>query len=442
MKLLFILPEYLPHAGGGIVTFYQYFLQELIRQGHSVHVLVGSAFTTKMKDYSRDGLTVEFLDHDQVTANLNKFDRYSALPELQRHLAAGWTAWEQAGRGETCDLVETTDWGLLFVPWIIERDSPPTVVQLHGSIGQIDYYDPRRGEELQGCMLRLIEAQALSVADELQANSQGNAAAWRSMTGRDVTYLPPAWQATASANEQDGQSVRGLVVGRLQYWKGPTVLCEALRLMGDDAPCIEWVGRDTSYQDAGVSMSAYLAQNYPDVWGKKIIPIGSRSPEETAQLQAKAAFIVVPSTWDVFNYTCVEGMGYRRVVVCSEGAGAAELITNAEDGLTFAANDPVSLADCLKRFLQMDAAARKQMGERARSTIETTLSPVRVAQQRLAAYESLLRRGKCPARPNTWLADAVRPHQPLNESLAFLDRLPLREISSYALSRSLKKILN
>jgi glycosyltransferase involved in cell wall biosynthesis len=440
MKLLLVIPEYPPHAGGGIVTFYENLVPELVRSGCEIHVVVGSALSGKMQDNSGKGVTVEFLDPDVVTANLDQFSRYHAFPDLQRHLAAAWAAWQQAGRGQGYDLVETTDWGLLFVPWVTDADSPPTVVELHGSIGQIDYNDPRCGEELQGCITRLLETQLLSCADELQSYSRNNATVWRELTGRDVTYIPPAWQVAAIADET--QSARGLVVGRIQYWKGPIVLCEALQLLGDAAPVIEWVGRDTSYQTAGISMSAYLAQHYPDVWGKKIIPIGPRPPAETARLQASAAFIVVPSTWDVFNYTCVEGMGQGRPVLCSEGAGAVGLITDGEDGLTFAANEPVSLANSLRRFLQMDEASRKRMGEQAKQMIAATLSPARVAEQRLAAYEALLSRGKFLIRPNAWLADAVRPHQPLNDALAFLDRLPLREISSYALSRGFKKILN
>ncbi len=51
--------------------------------------------------------------------------------------------------------------------------------------------------------------------------------------------------------------------------------------------------------------------------------------EQTARLQAQAAFMVVPSLWDTFNFTCVEAMWSGRPVICSRGAGASELI---EDG--------------------------------------------------------------------------------------------------------------
>lgn len=442
MKILFIVPEYPPHAGGGIVTFYRNLIPELARLGHEPHVLAGSALSGKMEDYTADGVTVEFLDHRAVTINLDKFNRYRAIPELQRHLAAAWTAWEQANAGKGYDLVHTTDWGLLFVPWIVEADSPPTVVQLHGSIGQIDFYDPRRGDELQGCFTRLIEAQLLSVADDLHTYRKKNAGEWRALTGRDVTYMPPGWLPLSYPEEESQESSHGLVVGRIQYWKGPTVLCEALGLLGDAAPIIDWVGRDTTYQESETSMSAYLARDYPNVWGTKIRPIGPRSPEETSRLQSKAAFVVVPSIWDVFNWTCVEGMGYGRVVLCSEGAGASGLIANGDNGFTFSGGDPVALAETIRCLTGMDRESREQMGELARQTILSTLHPNRRAKKQIEAYARLLQRGKHCARPNSWLENAVRPNQPLNQPLAFLDSLPLREISRYTIGRSLKKFLS
>ena len=134
-------------------------------------------------------------------------------------------------------------------------------------------------------------------------------------------------------------------------------------------------------------------------------------------------------------------MGYGRLVLCSAGAGAAGLITNGEDGFIFPANDSVFLADILKRVGQMDEASRKELGQRAKRTIATTLAVSRIAEQKSEAYEKVIERGKYPTRPNAWLEDATSPGQVSSEKLSFLDRLPLREISSYALGRGVKKLL-
>lgn len=440
MKLLFILPEYPPHSGGGIATFYRHTLPEIVRQGHQVHVLIGSAFTSKLPSYQADGLTIEFLDDEAVSANLSKFNRYCLIPEFQRHLAAAWTAWEQVNGGKGYDIVETTDWGMLFVPWIASIDSPPTVVQLHASIGQIDFHDPQLDSQLQGSLVRLVEAGLLAVADELQTYSQSNAIAWKHLINREITCIPPALPATDMV-DLTVKSSNGLVVGRIQYWKGPTILCEALRLLGEKAPTVDWIGRDMVYRESGTSMAAYLEQTYPDIWGNKVRPLGTFPSEQTRQLQALAEFMIVPSTWDVFNYTCIEGMAQAQIVLCSQGAGAADLITDGVNGFTFAANDAKALAESLDALLSLSTAEREQMGKAAQQTILTKLTPVQIAQQRIQAYENLLSRGRFSVRPNSWLLDAVSPSQPVKKPLAFLDRLPLKQLSTYILNRSLKKFI-
>ncbi len=329
---------------------------------------------------------------------------------------------------------------MLFVPWIVADNTPPTVVQLHASIGQIDFYDPQLESQLQNSFVRLIESNLLALADELQAPSQANAKSWKELTGRSVTPILPALSPPI-ASQPATKSLHGLVVGRIQYWKGATILCEALQQFGSSRPTIDWVGRDTVYQESGASMTAYLEKNYPTIWGKSVRPLGTYSPEETYKLQAAAAFMVVPSIWDVFNYTCVEGMAQGQVVLCSQGAGAVDLISHGINGLTYAANNSQALAETLQTFLSLSESARKQIGEAAQQTVQTQLAPIHIAQQRILAYQNLLQRGRFPVRPNAWLIDAVSPSQSLENPYAFLNHLPLKDLSRYVFQRSLQKFV-
>jgi glycosyltransferase involved in cell wall biosynthesis len=439
MRLLFVLPEFPPHSGGGIGTFYRILLPELAKQGHSIRVLVGSAFTSSAAGYEQDGVAVEFLDDRAVTANLSRFDSFRAIPNLRRHLAAAWTAWEHAAQQRECDLVETVDWGLLFVPWVVDLTGPPTVVQLHGSLGQLDYHDPKFGDELFGSIVRLLEPQILAAADELQTYSLSNAREWEQMTGRDVTYIPSAWAPDRAAAVARVSSGAGVTVGRIQSWKGPATLCEALRLLGRRAPNVDWIGRDTTSRSGG-SMSDHLSQQFPDVWGTKVRPIGPVSTEEAARRQASAAFALVPSDWDVFNFTCAEAMGTGQVLLCSSGAGASELIVDGENAFTFPARNAAALAAKLEEVSRLSVHRHDQISAAARDTIRTALDPVRVARTRAERYELLVKRGRTRRAPHAWTGDAVRPGEPLDRTLAFLDNLPLRELSGYAVRRGLTRV--
>jgi glycosyltransferase involved in cell wall biosynthesis len=188
-------------------------------------------------------------------------------------------------------------------------------------------------------------------------------------------------------------------------------------------------------------MSAYLADQFPDIWGRKIRPLGTRPAAETAALQAAAKFIIVPSTWDVFNLSAVEGMGLGRVVVCSQGAGAAQLIRDGDNGLSFPAGDDAALTEKLRHVCGMTNAEKDHMGQAARDTVEEELEPGRIAAKRIEHYERLLKEGPKKVTASPEWQYAVGPDQASIPPTAFLDRLPLKRITRYAFKRIFDRIL-
>jgi glycosyltransferase involved in cell wall biosynthesis len=445
MRLLYVLPEYVTNAGGGIITFYRNFLPQLAAQGHEIRVIVGSGVTAvhAPAPVVIDGVSVEMLDQALLDQHHARFARYAALPVLRRFLAGAWAMWEQAGRGEGYDLVEVADWGLLFLPWVVEQE-PPAVVQLHGSTGQIDLHDPVRGEEVQGNLIRMIERAAVAQATCAQAYSQTNANFWQCQTGRTVDRIRPAWQPLIAPDVSPQKTPRGLVVGRVQRWKGPEVLCQALRLLGAKAPPIDWMGRDTSYESRNIKTSDYLRQNWPDIWGRILVQQYQQPFEQTARLQAAAAFMVVPSLWDTFNFTCVEAMGAGTSVICSTGAGASELIEDGVNGFVFENGSAESLAAAIDRLLSLNETARGELAAAGRQTVLRELEPVEVCRERLAAYETIVRSGAGTTLPSgDWLRLACEPGKAVaRESLDFLDHLPLKSLVDYSARRAIQKLRN
>jgi glycosyltransferase involved in cell wall biosynthesis len=444
MKLLYLLPEYVTNAGGGIITFYRNFLPQLAEQGHEVKVIVGSGVTAAHVPDPKviDGVSVELLDHALLDHYHARFSRYTALPGLRRFLAGAWAIREQAGHGAGYELVEAADWGLLFLPWVIEQ-GPPSVVQLHGSMGQIDLHDPVRGEEVQGNMIRMIERAGIAKATCSQTLSEANADFWQRQTGRTVDRILPAWQPLLAPDVSTQRTERGLVVGRVQRWKGPEVLCQALRLLGDKAPPIDWIGRDTSFESRDIKTSDHLRRNWPDIWGKVVTQRPQQPAEQTARLQAVAAFMVVPSSWDIFNFTCVEAMGAGTPVICSSGAGASELIENGDNGFVFENGNAESLAASIERLLSLDETTRRNLAESGRQTVLRKLDPAEICRQRLVAYENVVRTGAGKALPSDdWLRIACEPGNARgHNSLDFLDHLPLKPLIGYAAQRSLEKFV-
>jgi glycosyltransferase involved in cell wall biosynthesis len=443
MKLLFALPESVTHSGGGIITFYRHLLPWLAAQGHAVRVIAGSGVSAARTPSPRsiDGVQVEELDQGLLERYSARFSRYSALPGLRRFLAGAWAMWEQARGGEGLDLVESADWGLLFLPWVVEG-GPPVIVQLHGSVGQIDLHDPVRGEEAQGTLIRMLERAGVERASRAQGCSQANSQFWHRQTGSRVDCLLPAWQPLLPHDGATRRTERGLVVGRVQRWKGPEVLCQALRLLGPGAPPVDWVGRDTAFETRNTTTSNHLGRQWPDVWGTVVTQQAERPFEQIARLQAAARFVVVPSLWDTFNFTCVEAMGAATPVICSTAAGASELIEDGVNGFTFESGDARSLATALEGLLGLDEDARRRLGEAGRQTVLRELDPDDACRRRLAAYQEVQRTGPGARLPSDdWLRQACEPGQDSQpDSLDFLDHLPLRSLVGHGARRVARKL--
>jgi glycosyltransferase involved in cell wall biosynthesis len=424
-----------------MLLYYRMLLPELARLGHDVRVLVSAPASPAFPAYERDGVAVASVPEQMIGQQARRFEHLGAAPRLRRYLGAAWAAWEVARRDGGVDLVEAADWGLLFAPWIAEADGVPVSVTLHGSAGQIDLRDPVPGTELEAVTIRLLETALLNGADDLVTYSRANGAAWTGLLGRPVRVIPPPLRVAAPAAGDLGGDARGLAVGRVQHWKGPHVLCEALRRVRGPVPGMDWVGRDMPYRTHR-SMSRMLGEQYPDVWGSRLVPRGARTAEETAALESRAAFVVVPSLWDVFNLVTAEALAFERVVIVSSGAGASELVTHGEDGFVCPAGEAEPLAALLETVSALPEAERRAIGRRGRAVVERDLDPGRIAARRVEAYAAVLARGPAAGRApvSDWVRDAVRPGTGGDGRLAFLDHVALRDLATHARARLLGRI--
>jgi glycogen synthase len=189
-------------------------------------------------------------------------------------------------------------------------------------------------------------------------------------------------------------------------------------------------------------MSDYLSETYPAVWGNDVRPVGQIPPKDVKKRQAAAEFVVVPSIWDVFNYTAVEAMRSGSVVVCSEGAGAAELIIHGENGFTVPAGDAEALAEAIQTVSRLPEEKRVVVGRAAEETVRESLAPQAIAKDRVEVYQKTRRREGNTSVP-AWLVEAVKPNGQFevpSEPLAFLDELSLRDLGRYVAGRVWKKL--
>jgi glycosyltransferase involved in cell wall biosynthesis len=434
MKILLVTPEFPPDFGGGIITYYQNLAPALRAHGCSVEILKGSAFTHGGKDYVHEGISVSVLETARFAKWLGCFDHFAMFPELRRHLAAGFALHELAKKGDGFDVVEVTDWGLLFLPWMIEADAR-VLVQLHGSTGQIAYYEPGTGRESEGAFSLLLEKSALGEAPALSTYSHANVRWWEALLRRPIHYLPPPLKLKSFRPGEKISSDTWLSVGRIQHWKGPQVVCAAWEQLGVKAPQLQWAGRDTVHGKTGQSASAWLGREFPAAWGKKIQPIGQFPSDEVQQRMGVAKAVLIPSLWDTFNLAAAEAMALGKVVVVSDGAGAADLVKHGVNGFVFPKGDAVALAKLVRLVENLDPVELHKIGNKAALTVHEQLAPDHIAVEKIKLYRSL---PEPTSNRVTWLNECLLPATGA-KPFAFLDGLPLKELTRYVARRGFGK---
>lgn len=428
MRVLIVTPEYPPHSGGGILRYYHALAPALVRQGCDVTVLVAAPTSPDFVERTESGVRVIPVPIDSVNARESGLAQFSAAPVFRRWLAGGLAAAECARSLGDFDAIETADFGLGFMPFVLAAGVPPVNVQLHGSMGQIaDHEPPRPDRLLDHALMRLAELTVLPAAEGLQTYASSNASEWQRRLNRPVEICPPPFVSERVTQPDSPPSRDGVVVGRIQAWKSPAVLCEALEQTA--APgSIRWIGRDTPTAADGGSLSESLARQFPTVWGERVRPVGPLPYDETQRQIQSARFVVVPSTWDVFNLTAVEAMANGKVLICSTGAGASDLIDDAVNGFTFNAGDARGLASALTAVAGLDDRELREVGDAARATVERVLNPDAIAAGRVEWYTRLRRVRR--HRPADWVGETFTGATgPVGTE--FLDQLGVRDLSAY-----------
>lgn len=430
-----------PDTGeGGLFQFYNQLIPALARHAE-IHVVFASP-THVSSTPSISGARCHVVHAEAARSRVvDLMDGPLALaPTAARAVAVADLAWETAAKLEP-DCVEVCDWPLAFAPAVFAQKLP-YVVQCHGSMGQLGQHDPQPGQGLEGFVVQLIESQLMNYAHRVQTYSTANAAFWQSATNGPVELIRPAFALPDLRPLHDPVSDRAAVFGRLQIWKGPHILCDALRILGSQAPSCDWYGAMKPWGGSGLAADKFLQSNYSEIWGNRFFYHPNVPRTEVADIQTRALFNVVPSTWDVFNFTAVEAMAAGRPTIISTGAGASELIIDGENGFTFDNAEPESLAASIERVLSISERRRIEIAMAGRETIEKSLDPRLIARQRMSAYEAAVRsfRAKPLAESTEWIRQRIYQK---NDQRSVVDEMlgmvPIDKISSHVRRRLFRK---
>lgn len=402
MNICLATLEFPPITWGGISTYYAGLARLLVEAGHRVIVLTtGNSETADAWTYP--GVKVVRL---QTTVSNYRERIFSSLsPSIYPfvdEMAAGLAMreWFLTNHdAHAIDVVEMHEYGGACA-FLLHEMLPALVVTCHGSIGQILLHEGNTQiGSSAGTLRATFEQFALANADEVACYGIQNLTDWARYLGRLPMFVTaPFIQDTGSnnvkASVESDVSVRGVCVGRLQQWKAPIVLAEALRICkAENGPRIkiEWIGGDTRTAPDGVSMRAYLEENYPDVWNSSFKWIERLEPTQVRQRQVCADFAVVPSLWDTFNFTAIEAMSVSTPVIVSTGTGASYVVKDGVNGLLVPIDDSEALAQAMT-ILATDERLRRRLGVAGWETVRREFAPEKIVNEHIATYESAIAR--------------------------------------------------
>lgn len=439
MKILFILPEFYPHSGGGISTYYLEYVKALKPNVDEIKVIVGSGYTQSNDEFVIDGIKVEYLRQSIFNDYLKKFEKFSLFPDTKRNIAAAWAMWKQSKQGSGFDIVECTDFGFGFVPWLVDCKIP-TITRLHGSSGQIQMHESDAIDELTGDFDRLMELCILHFSTKLVTHSSINQKFWQAhFSDKKIEFIPPIFSTIQTSLGFQEKKDYGIVCGRIQQWKGPDLLCRALEAIPATKIIIKWYGRDTKY-DQKISKSQQLARDFPKIWGSKIIPKDPIPNSELLIIQQRAKFAVIPSLWDMYNFTCLEYMSNGTIVICADGAGAAELIEHGVNGFKYSKDDNVALANCLKIVTSLSEAEYQTIIINAKRTLTTKLNEKKLIEANLSNYLSA--KASFKSKKTLPLIDAIFMPSHANFDISnILAKQPLHTLLKHIFVRILTKFI-
>ena len=169
-------------------------------------------------------------------------------------------------------------------------------------------------------------------------------------------------------------------VGRMDPEKNQSVLLDVVARLNVD-------GRKIHIVLAGTGPERDRLQQLSVALGiAKQVHFLGRMHDVRSALATMDVFVLPSVSVETFSNAALEAMAMRLPVILSDIAGAAEMITDGEDGFLYKKNDVRRLADLLVR-LDADRQLGRRLGQKARETVLARFNIERMIDD----YESVLK---------------------------------------------------
>ena len=211
--------------------------------------------------------------------------------------------------------------------------------------------------------------------------------------GADVDkFRPDAVKAgdVAEFRARLGVADGGILVtlpGRLTFWKGQTVLLDAVAAARRAGVTVLFVGSDQGRSDYTASLKD-KASRLRD--GKRAVFM---EHTDNMPLVYAASDVVVSASSaqpEAFGRVIPEAQAMGRIVVGTAHGGACETIADGKTGFLVPPGDPAALASALDRALSMSPAESRRMRNAAVESVRENFSTRAMCEKTLEVYRRVL----------------------------------------------------
>jgi hypothetical protein len=152
-----------------------------------------------------------------------------------------------------------------------------------------------------------------------------------------------------------------------------------------------------------------------------------------------AKYAIIPSTWDVYNFTGLEYFSGGTILICSEGAGISEIIEDGINGFKYPKEDYVALAKCIRKVMALNSIEYNAMVVNAKNTLAEKLSTMALIEKNLSEYKKVSAQF-IPTKASDYEIALFHPSEIKYHVNELLDKQPLKKLITYLFKRIRKKI--
>lgn len=399
MNICFIAIDYHQQAsGGGIATYIDTLSKELVRQGHTIIILVKTpSKPTQHIELKEENPKVYFVSLGNIHYYLHK------VPFLGKRISGTirqiewsygiWVALRSIARRQRLDMIEGQEVGNLFITLFFKKI--PLIVRAHGATysqrkfsGEKIYLGDRINRYIERWCIR--KAAAITVPSEFQKREICSETGLPPQRVRVVSnpispdILRKSHKTTVF--EKETQPIV-LYTGRIEYRKGIIPLLKCISQVIRKQSNVKFVlagGYHVSLTDRTVRKIIQEEAIAEYVQLKGHVPW-----EKLVDLYKTSSIFVIPSYYETFSISCIEAMAFDLPVVGAKGSALPELIEDEVTGLLIPPGNSQALATAILRLLK-DKDLRQRMGQAGRQRVLSKFTVAQVVKQTLALYKKVI----------------------------------------------------